>query len=131
MRARPSPDDTLRSRCRFHPTLRTGLFPMLRVRTPPMTAQPPSSAEPQTNGDHVRCEHAARCGGCPLIDRTYPEQLALKRQAVTSALAPYPSLGNVQTAAVEPADPIVGYRTRAKLVVGPGGELGLYAQGGG
>jgi 23S rRNA (uracil1939-C5)-methyltransferase len=75
--------------------------------------------------------HAARCGGCPLIDLDYPEQLDAKRKRVADALAPYPALGGARTLPVERADVLVGYRVRAKLVVGANGELGLYARGGG
>jgi 23S rRNA (uracil1939-C5)-methyltransferase len=79
----------------------------------------------------VACPHADRCGGCPLIEQTYDDQLARKHARVTSAFARYPAL---EATAVEPmaaAEPLVGYRTRAKLMVAPGGAVGLYAKGGG
>lgn len=56
------------------------------------------------------------------------EQLARKRATLVTALAPY-------ALAVEPAEGIVspeeeaGYRTRAKLVAGEGGALGLFRAG--
>jgi 23S rRNA (uracil1939-C5)-methyltransferase len=78
----------------------------------------------------VTCEHAEECGGCPLIGLGYDEQLAWKRARVASALARYPALERVCTEPVVPAEPITGYRTRAKLMVGAGG-VGLFAKGGG
>ena len=78
----------------------------------------------------VDCEHADRCGGCPLLDRTYEEQLARKHARVREAMGRYPSLA-LAVAPVAAADPVVGYRTRAKLMVGPDGALGLFAKGGG
>jgi 23S rRNA (uracil1939-C5)-methyltransferase len=81
-------------------------------------------------GDRVVCEHAIRCGGCPLIELPYSEQLEQKARQVTGALAPYPALDHVRTLRVESAEPFVAYRTRAKLVVGPRGDLGLYGRGG-
>jgi 23S rRNA (uracil1939-C5)-methyltransferase len=79
----------------------------------------------------VVCDHADRCGGCPLLDLTYEGQLARKRSRVVEAMARYPSLAAVVAGPVVPADPIVGYRTRAKLIVAPAGAIGLFAQGGG
>lgn len=79
----------------------------------------------------VACDHADRCGGCPLLDLTYDEQLARKRTRVVQALARYPSLASVVAGPVAPAEPIVSYRTRAKLIVAPDGAIGLFAQGGG
>ena len=80
---------------------------------------------------HVDCEHADRCGGCPVIALSYGEQLALKRGRVVQSVVRYPALELVYTEPVQPADPITQYRTRAKLIVAPGGRLGLYAKGGG
>ncbi len=79
----------------------------------------------------VECEHSGRCGGCPGIALPYAEQLALKRSRVVSAMMRYPSLEAVSPEPAIAADPVVGYRTRAKLMVGPAGEIGLYARGGG
>lgn len=80
----------------------------------------------------VTCLHGERCGGCPLLDRTYPEQLAYKGQRVHAAFAAYAPSDAVRRleliAPVAPAHPIVAYRTRAKLMVGPHGELGLFAK---
>src|SRR5258708_24335011 len=96
-----------------------------------MTA--PSDPAPVTiaNDERVICEHAERCGGCPIIGLPYAEQLAMKRGRVVQALARYPALELVYTEPVAPALPIVGYRTRAKLIVAPGGKVGLFAKGGG
>jgi 23S rRNA (uracil1939-C5)-methyltransferase len=76
----------------------------------------------------VECEHA-ECPGCPLIGLPYSAQLDAKKQRVIEAFAPYPALAKLVVSPVEPADPITAYRTRAKLIVGPGGKLGLYADG--
>jgi 23S rRNA (uracil1939-C5)-methyltransferase len=76
----------------------------------------------------VECEHA-ECPGCPLIGVPYPAQLETKKHRVVEAFAPYPALARLAVSPVAPADPITGYRTRAKLIVGPGGTLGLYADG--
>ncbi len=79
----------------------------------------------------VTCEHADRCGGCPVIALPYGEQLGLKRGRVVQSVARYPALELVYTEPVQAAEPITQYRTRAKLIVAPGGKLGLYAKGGG
>lgn len=79
----------------------------------------------------VSCEHADRCGGCPVIALPYGEQLGLKRGRVVQSASRYQSLDLVYTEPVHPADPITEYRTRAKLIVAPSGKLGLYAKGGG
>ena len=79
----------------------------------------------------VACEHADRCGGCPIIALSYAEQLSLKRGRVVQSLARYPALELVYTEPVAAAQPITAYRTRAKLIVAPGGKVGLFAKGGG
>ena len=81
--------------------------------------------------ERVVCEHADRCGGCPVIGLPYAEQLALKRGRVVQSVARYAALELVYTEPVTPAQPLVGYRTRAKLIVGQGAKLGLFAKGGG
>src|SRR5687768_9254232 len=81
--------------------------------------------------ERIACEHADRCGGCPVIALPYGEQLGLKRGRVVQSVSRYPALELVYTEPVQPADPITEYRTRAKLIVAPGGKLGLYAKGGG
>ncbi|HXN33040.1 MAG TPA: pseudouridine synthase [Polyangiaceae bacterium] len=81
--------------------------------------------------ERIACEHAERCGGCPLIGLPYAGQLAQKLGHVVQSAARYPSLELVHTEPVAPAQPIVGYRTRAKLIVAPAGALGLFAKGGG
>lgn len=55
----------------------------------------------------------------------------MKRGRVVQSAARYPALELVYTEPVVPADPITAYRTRAKLIVAPGGRVGLYAKGGG
>jgi 23S rRNA (uracil1939-C5)-methyltransferase len=79
----------------------------------------------------IACEHASRCAGCPLISLTYGDQLDQKTEDVRRALARYADLFHVRVLAALGAEPVTGYRTRAKLVAGPGGSLGLYEKGGG
>jgi 23S rRNA (uracil1939-C5)-methyltransferase len=93
-------------------------------------SEPTLGAAPPCN-ERVACEHADRCGGCPVIGLPYAEQLALKRGRVVRSLKRYPSLDLVDAEPVAAAQPIVGYRTRAKLIVAPGGRLGLFGKGGG
>jgi 23S rRNA (uracil1939-C5)-methyltransferase len=75
--------------------------------------------------------HAHQCGGCPILSLSYPEQLARKRSRVVGAMSRYPSLELAYTESVLPAVPTTGYRTRAKLMIAPGGRMGLFAKGGG
>ncbi len=77
----------------------------------------------------VSCDHAEPCGGCPLIALTYAEQLAHKGRRVEETCARYQTF-DAQVDAVLGAEAITGYRTRAKLVVGAGGRIGLFAKGG-
>lgn len=78
----------------------------------------------------IECVHAVECAGCPLIASDYAEQLDTKRARVVSAAAHYPALDLLQTRPVIPADPITGYRGRAKLIVAPSGAIGLYGRTG-
>ncbi|HEY6080044.1 MAG TPA: methyltransferase [Polyangiaceae bacterium] len=73
------------------------------------------------------CPKQARCPGCPYGDEPYAQGLASKQARVAQALASYVELAPL----LEPsraADPIVGYRLRAKLV-SQRSALGLYARG--
>lgn len=74
------------------------------------------------------CPHADRCPGCPSIALTRPEQLAQKRWSITRALAPY-GAGPEPIEAICAPEEESGYRTRAKLVAGRGGALGLFRAG--
>lgn len=91
------------------------------------------ATEPARGHDErlVSCEHASGCGGCPAIAQPYGDQLAMKRARVVGALGRYTQLEMLFAAPVEPAEPIVAYRGRAKLIVAPGGHVGLFARGGG
>lgn len=80
--------------------------------------------------DQGACSHAATCGGCPLIERSPADQLAHKRARVLRAVGRFPALVGLEVRVVEPADPVFGYRARAKLVVGPGARIGLFAREG-
>lgn len=86
---------------------------------------------PPRDVQRVLCDHADRCGGCPVIGLPYGEQLAMKRGRVVQSASRYPALELVYTEPVAPAEPIAEYRTRAKLIVASNGKLGLYAKGGG
>jgi 23S rRNA (uracil1939-C5)-methyltransferase len=97
-----------------------------------MTAPSDPASDPSPPRDErVVCEHADRCGGCPIIGLPYSEQLAMKRGRVVQSVARYAALELVYTDPVIAAHPLVGYRTRAKLIVGQGAKLGLFAKGGG
>lgn len=82
-------------------------------------------------GQVVTCAHADRCGGCPVLGLPYGEQLVVKRGRVLRSMGRYSSLDAAHTEPLLPATPITGYRTRAKLIVAPGGAVGLYGKGGG
>jgi 23S rRNA (uracil1939-C5)-methyltransferase len=58
-----------------------------------------------------------------------PAQLAHKQRSVAEALAAYPSLRALAVPAVVAAEPLLEYRTRAKLVVASNGDIGLFARG--
>lgn len=79
----------------------------------------------------IECEHAQRCGGCPLIGLGYGQQLSSKRNRVVMAAGRFATLELVYTEPVLPAETITEYRSRAKLIAAPGGVLGLYAKGAG
>jgi 23S rRNA (uracil1939-C5)-methyltransferase len=78
----------------------------------------------------IQCVHAAECAGCPLIHLDYAQQLAAKRARVVTATSHYPALELLYTRPVTPAEPMIGYRGRAKLIVSPEGRIGLYARTG-
>ncbi|MFO0568778.1 MAG: pseudouridine synthase [Polyangiaceae bacterium] len=78
----------------------------------------------------VECPHAGQCTGCPLIELEYDEQLGWKQRRVEEALSVYPALRELRVAPTAAADPVTGYRVRAKLVVGSGGRVGLFAREG-
>jgi 23S rRNA (uracil1939-C5)-methyltransferase len=90
-----------------------------------MAAESPKS---EASSVRVACVHAAECAGCPLIESTYEEQLAHKHARVASSFVHFASQVSIDD--VAPADPIVGYRSRAKLIVS-GEKIGLFAHGGG
>jgi 23S rRNA (uracil1939-C5)-methyltransferase len=79
--------------------------------------------------DLVECPHAEPCPGCPLIALPAAGQLAAKGERVSQALAPYAVLRGLAADPVRGAATRTDYRTRAKLVVGPGPRVGLFARG--
>ncbi len=113
----------------FRPAPGLGESELLSILRAPLGLPEDDSATLMS--ERVLCEHADRCGGCPIIGLTYGEQLAMKRGRVVQSASRYPTLELVYTEPVAAADPIVEYRTRAKLIVSSGGRLGLYAKGGG
>jgi len=60
---------------------------------------------------------------------TMPAQLTHKRERVRRALVAYPSLQELSVQEPNAADPALGYRTRAKLIVSADGAVGLFARG--
>jgi len=78
----------------------------------------------------IECVHAEQCGGCPLIGLDHAQQLTTKRARVVSSIVHYPALELLYTRQVIPADLIVSYRGRAKLIVSPTGGIGLYGRSG-
>ncbi len=76
----------------------------------------------------MQCRHHPICPGCPLLDRSYEEQLQIKRDRLDRALARYPHLG-LRAPPVRPALRDEGYRHRLKLPVDVGRDhvaAGLY-----
>jgi 23S rRNA (uracil1939-C5)-methyltransferase len=84
---------------------------------------------PTASSTTVSCPHAPPCPGCPLIQHAYGEQLLAKREHVRAVTTRFPELRSVAVDAVHEAEPIVGYRARAKLVV-DGTHIGLFERGG-
>ncbi|RIK93815.1 MAG: hypothetical protein DCC71_23835, partial [Proteobacteria bacterium] len=78
----------------------------------------------------VECPHAPACPGCSGIGRPIAAQLADKGERVRRAFADFGALAAVATWPVRGAAPITDYRTRAKLAVGRGARVGLFARGG-
>jgi 23S rRNA (uracil1939-C5)-methyltransferase len=62
---------------------------------------------------------------------SYGEQLDYKSGRVRRAVEHYASLERLPADPVAAAASLVGYRTRAKLMAGPEGKLGLFAKAGG
>jgi 23S rRNA (uracil1939-C5)-methyltransferase len=76
----------------------------------------------------VTCVHASHCPGCPLIHLTYAEQLLEKRGRVARVLERFSELSECHPSETVAAETVVGYRSRAKLVVARD-RLGLFAKG--
>lgn len=74
------------------------------------------------------CPHGDICPGCPLLDLSYPAQLAHKFDLVQAALSAYGELAALQLSPIQAAPAPLRYRTRAKLVA-QGSALGLYERG--
>ncbi len=76
----------------------------------------------------ISCIHTPECPGCPFIGRRYADQLVSKANLVRAATARFVELQTCPVGSTRAADPIVGYRARAKLVVA-GDRVGLFARG--
>lgn len=74
----------------------------------------------------IDCPHAPRCPGCTQLGLSVTERTTRKRSRVLAAFGRYPALRAVQIAEAVAADPELGYRTRAKLVVDAQARIGLY-----
>jgi 23S rRNA (uracil1939-C5)-methyltransferase len=83
---------------------------------------------PAVDDTVVVCPHGVECPGCPLLSLPYGDQLVAKHARVVSAIRRFRELEQARVLDVVPADPIVSYRSRAKLVA-TGPLLGLYARG--
>ncbi len=77
----------------------------------------------------MQCPHAKRCPGCPAIGLAYPAQLASKRELVRGALSKFDNTLTLAVPLPAAAEPVTGYRTRAKLVADATGALGLFEAG--
>lgn len=115
----------------FHGLARSSENELLSALGPPTRGPLADESSTALMNERVLCEHADRCGGCPIIGLAYGEQLAMKRGRVVQSASRYPTLELVYTEPVTAAGAIVEYRTRAKLIVSNSGKLGLYAKGGG
>ena len=86
------------------------------------------STEPQRTAVAPECPHVSRCGGCTRLLEPMQAQLEAKRARLTGALSPHRELVGIVAPTVAAAHPAFGYRPRAKWVVGPAGEVGLFAR---
>jgi 23S rRNA (uracil1939-C5)-methyltransferase len=99
------------------------------VSEAPEPAQGRAPDRQQPSDSPPECRHARDCPGCPLIARPYAEGLRLKAGRIEAALQRYPELSGIRVEPVLGAASITDYRVRAKLVVDPAGQLGLFAAG--
>jgi tRNA/tmRNA/rRNA uracil-C5-methylase (TrmA/RlmC/RlmD family)/23S rRNA-/tRNA-specific pseudouridylate synthase len=96
-------------------------------KVPDAAASEPPQAGKLLEAAGLHCPHAERCPGCPLLSVSYADGLELKTARVSRAVGRYPELLGVVPEGVSPADPVSGYRIRAKLVTDAQGRLGLFA----
>src|SRR5512139_2686938 len=118
------PPSTSRASTSSAPTIRTSqrIGGRVEADAPRCDAPPVASPEP------VHCPFAERCPGCAWIALPPAGQLRAKQALLERALAPYAAL-EARVLPVQAAEPLAGYRTRAKLAVAPGPRLGLFARG--
>jgi len=72
---------------------------------------------------NTTCEHFGRCGGCTYLDIPYPQELDIKKAALTETLSSY---GHIN---LHPAPRIEGYRNKMELAFGDEGRDGQLALG--
>lgn len=81
-------------------------------------------------GDSASCPHLDECGACTAMALAYDQQLLSKQARLLAALEPYAQLRSTPVEPTRPAERPLAYRTRAKLVVGDDGAIGLYGRDG-
>lgn len=79
------------------------------------------------------CPHHPECPGCPLLDRSYPETIALKSQRLDTALDA-PTLAHLETSEFISARAEGAWRARARMLIiqdatSPAELLGFYKHG--
>ena len=81
----------------------------------------------------VSCPHASECGACAYLERDYADQLRLKREILSAAMARCPGLRRAEVLPCLPSPLVAGYRNRAKMAVGfsrrGGTRLGYFRAG--
>lgn len=70
------------------------------------------------------CAHLPRCGGCDWQQIAYPAQVRLKAELLASEFRRGLGVELATDGLIEPASAEFGYRSRIRLRVGPGGQVG-------
>lgn len=83
-----------------------------------VTASRISLVTPSPSRVSSPCPISVKCSGCPLIEMSYPAQLAWKESQLTNHVKQYQALINTPILPVVPSPQKLGYRNSAKLVVG-------------
>ncbi len=82
----------------------------------PLRARLVSVLEPAPERVAPVCPHVQRCGGCPLMHASLVEQRALRLGFLAGALRKAGAPSELEIA-YTPAEPVLGYRRRARLAV--------------